>query len=61
MWSKFLDVWCNEPVVVMGALQALVALVTAFGLTLTPNQTASLMAAAAAIGALIARSRVRPV
>jgi hypothetical protein len=60
MFKGLVNVWCNEPVIFIGALQALVAVVTAFGLALTPNQTASLMAAAAAIGALIARSRVSP-
>ena len=51
----------NEPVLVTGAVQALLGLLLAFGLDLTNEQTASIMVATAALLAFVARSKVTPV
>lgn len=60
MLKGFLDVWCNEPIVVIGVLQTVIAMGMSFGLKLTADQVAAVMAAASAVGALVARSRVTP-
>lgn len=49
------------PVLVMVAVQALVALVTAFGLNLSADQTAAIMSAVAAVLGLLTHQRVTPV
>ena len=51
----------KEPAVVLGALQATLALGLSFGLTLTPAQIGAIMAAAAAILSLVVRQQVTPV
>jgi hypothetical protein len=51
----------SEPAAILGAVQAIVALVVAFGLSLSPEQIGSIMAAVAAVVALIVRSQVSPV
>lgn len=51
----------KEPAVVLGALQATLALGLSFGLHLTPAQIGAIMAAAAAILALVVRQQVTPV
>ena len=45
----------------MGALQAILALVIVFGFSLSVDQTAAIMGAAAAVLAVITRSQVSPV
>lgn len=50
----------NEPVMVLGVIQALVALVTAFGLQLSGDQVATITALSAAVLSLIARTQVTP-
>ena len=49
-----------EPAALLGAVQAVVALLVSFGLHLSPEQTGSIMALAAAVVALIVRSQVAP-
>lgn len=50
----------REPALILGALQALLALGVGFGLQLTPEQMALVLAASAAIFAVITRQNVTP-
>lgn len=50
----------NEPALVLGLVQAILALVVAFGFDLTGEQTACILAVTAAILGLVVRSRVTP-
>lgn len=50
----------NEPVLVLGVVQAALALLVGFGLGLTGEQTAAIVAFSAALLSLIARSKVTP-
>jgi hypothetical protein len=54
-------IWKREPALVIGAVQAIIALAVAFGLGLSAEQTGAILAASAAILALVTRSQVRPV
>jgi uncharacterized membrane protein len=51
----------REPALILGAVNALVALAVGFGLPVTPGQVGLINAAVAAILALVVRSRVTPV
>jgi membrane associated rhomboid family serine protease len=51
----------REPALILGALQALLALGVGFGLKLSPDQMALVLAASAAVFAVITRSQVTPV
>lgn len=51
----------REPVLILGLVRALVVLVTAFGLNLTPAQIAAVYLVAEMVISVIARSRVTPV
>ena len=51
----------KEPAVILGALQAILALGLSFGLHLNPTQFGAIMAAAAAVLALVVRQQVTPV
>lgn len=50
----------NEPVMVLGVIQAAIALVAAFGLNLTGDQVATLVSFSAAVLSLVARRQVTP-
>lgn len=50
----------REPALILGAVQALLALAVGFGLKLTPEQMALILAASAAIFAVVTRSQVTP-
>lgn len=50
----------REPVVILGVVQAIVALAVGFGLQWSGEQVALVTAASAAILGLIARSKVTP-
>ena len=50
----------REPAVILGALQAILALGLTFGLHLNPTQIGAIMAAAAAVLALVVRQQVTP-
>jgi hypothetical protein len=54
-------IWGREPAMVLALVQALIALVVAFGLNLAPDQIGALLALTAVILGLITRSRVSPV
>lgn len=50
----------REPVLWLAAVRAIVVLVTAFGLQLSPDQIAAVYLVAEAVLSLIARQRVTP-
>ena len=51
----------REPAMVLALVQAVIALVVAFGLSLAPDQVGAMLAVTAVILGLITRSRVSPV
>ena len=51
----------NEPVLVVGCVQAILALVVAFGLNLSDGQVAAILGVTGAVLALVARSKVSQV
>jgi hypothetical protein len=55
------NIFGREPVLVLAFVQTAVALVAAFGLNLSAEQVAGIMAFAAAVLGLVVRSRVSPV
>lgn len=56
-----MKLWGREPALVIGAVQAVLALVVAFGLKLSVEQTGAILAATAAVLAVVTRSQVTPV
>ena len=50
----------REPALVLALVQAVLALVVAFGLNLAPDQVGAILAVTAVILGLITRSRVSP-
>jgi len=50
----------REPAMVLALVQAMIALVVAFGLSLAPDQVGAILAVTAVILGLITRSRVSP-
>ena len=55
-----MGIWTREPAMVLAVVQAALALGIGFGLRVTPEQMALVMALAAAVLGLITRSRVSP-
>lgn len=55
-----MDIFGREPVLVLAAIQAGIALVAAFGLQLSAEQIAALVAFSAAVLGVIARQQVKP-
>jgi len=53
--------WGREPALILGAVQAILALALAFGLRLSVEQTGAILAATAAVLAVVTRSQVSPV
>jgi hypothetical protein len=53
--------WGREPAMVLALVQAVLALVVAFGLNLAPDQIGAILAVTAVVLGLITRSRVSPV
>lgn len=51
----------REPALILGAINALVALAVGFGLDITPEQVGLINAAVAAVLSVVVRSRVTPV
>lgn len=49
-----------EPAIVIGVIQAALVLLVAFGIDLSPEQSAAIIALAVAAGALFVRSKVTP-
>lgn len=54
------NLWGREPVAIVATLQTLLALLLAFGVELTVEQTGAILAATAAVLGLIARAKVTP-
>ena len=54
------SIWGREPALILGALQAVVALAISFGLDLSPEQVGAILAASAAVLAVVTRSQVSP-
>ena len=50
----------HEPALVLGAVQALVAMAVGFGLPVTPEQVALIVAATAAVLSVVTRTQVTP-
>ena len=50
----------REPAAVLGTVQALIALVVAFGFELSAGQVGAIVAASAAVLTLVTRSQVTP-
>ena len=53
-------IWGREPTMVLALVQAVIALVVAFGLSLAPDQIGAILAVTAVILGLVTRSRVSP-
>lgn len=51
----------SEPALIVGATQAVIAMLVAFGLHLTVDQIAAIMGLVAVIGAFVTRYHVTPV
>lgn len=56
--SKLSNLWGREPVLILGVIQAGLALVVSFGLELSSGQIGAIMAFSAAVLSLIARRTV---
>ena len=56
-----MTVFNREPALILAAVQAAIALVVAFGLDLTGEQVAGILAVSAAVLGLVVRSKVTPV
>ena len=53
--------WNREPVAVVALIEAVVILAVAFGVDLSAEQMAAIMAVVVAFGAVVQRSQVSPV
>jgi hypothetical protein len=53
-------IWKREPALFYGLANTILALVLAFGVELTVEQTGAILAATSAVLALITRSQVKP-
>ena len=60
MGSQPGTIWGREPAMVPARVQAVIALVVAFGLNLAPDQLGAILAVTAVILGFITRSRVSP-
>lgn len=56
--NKVTTLWNREPVAIVAAVQALLAVAVGFGLALDAEQVALILAAVAAVLGLLTRSRV---
>ncbi len=54
-------IWGREPAMVLALVQAVIALVVTFGLSLAPDQVGAILAVTAVILGLNTRSRASPV
>lgn len=59
--SKEATLWGREPALILAALSAMIALAVGFGLPVTAEQEALIVAAVSAVIGVITRSRVTPV
>ena len=61
MKDSISNLWNREPALVVGFVQAAIALAVSFGLTLSPVQIAGILGFTAAALALVVRRKVSPV
>lgn len=61
MPEKVATLWGREPALILAALSAMIALAVGFGLPVTAEQEALIVAAVSAVIGVITRSRVTPV
>lgn len=61
LWGGLTDRLSNEPVLVLGVVQACISAFSAFGLGLTGEQVGAITILSAAVLSLIARKQVTPV
>jgi membrane protein implicated in regulation of membrane protease activity len=54
-------IWKREPALILGVVQAIIALALAFGFNLSTEQVGAILAVTAAVLAVITRSQVTPV
>ncbi len=54
------NLWGREPALILGLVQTILALLLAFGLDLSTQQTGAILAVSAAVLSVIVRSRVTP-
>lgn len=54
-------IWKREPAIIVGVVQAIIALALAFGFDLSTEQVGAILAVVAAVLALVTRSQVTPV
>ena len=54
-------IWGREPAMILALVQAVIALVVAFGLNLAPDQIGAILAVTAVVLGLITRSWMSPV
>lgn len=52
--------WRREPAVIVGVVQAIIALAVSFGFDLSTEQVGAILAVTAAVLALVTRSQVTP-
>lgn len=55
------NLWNREPALIVGAVQAILGLAMAFGLELSAEQVAAVLAASAGVLGLVVRRKVSPV
>jgi hypothetical protein len=55
-----MKIWGREPVLILGLVNALIALAVGFGVNVTPEQFSLIMVATTAILSFIARQQVSP-
>lgn len=54
-------IWHREPALILGAVNALIAVAVGFGLSVTPEQVGLINAAVAAVLSVVVRQQVTPV
>ena len=55
------NLWNREPALILGVVQTVLALLLAFGVDLTVEQTGAILAVSAAVLAVVTRTKVTPV
>ena len=58
--SRIASLWGREPAMILAVVQAALALVVAFGVGLSAEQTGAVLALSAAVLGLLTRSQVTP-
>lgn len=61
MVGQDVGLWGREPALILGLVQSLLALAVGFGLNISTEQMALILAAVAAVLSVVVRSQVTPV